>query len=89
MNSVLQCLSNTKPLLEYFLRDDFTFDKNTTTSSMKGQLVTGMFRNHPLPLSSKIGERFRNIKDNNSIFKIDNQCGFGPQEIIFKKSVNM
>lgn len=40
MNSVLQCLSNTKPLLEYFLRDDFTFDKNTTTSSMKGQLVT-------------------------------------------------
>lgn len=40
MNSVLQCLSNTKPLVEYFLRDDFTFDKNTTTSSMKGQLVT-------------------------------------------------
>lgn len=56
MNSVLQCLSNTKPLVEYFLRDDFTFDKNTTTSSMKGQLVTGMFRNHLPPVSLKIGE---------------------------------
>lgn len=79
MNSVLQCLSNTKPLLEYFLRDDFTFDKNTTTSSMKGQLVTGMFRNHPLPLSSKIGERLRNMKDNNSILKLIINVGLGPR----------
>lgn len=60
MNSVLQCLSNTKPLLEYFLRDDFTFDKNTSTSSMKGQLVTGMFRNHLPSVSPKIGERLEN-----------------------------
>lgn len=80
MNSVLQCLSNTKPLLEYFLRDDFTFDKNTTTSSMKGQLVTGMFRDHLVPLSSKIGERFRNIKDNNSILKLIINVGLGPKK---------
>ncbi|XP_048777301.1 ubiquitin carboxyl-terminal hydrolase 2-like [Ostrea edulis] len=40
MNSVLQCLSNTKPLLEYFVKEDFILDKNTSISSMKGQLVT-------------------------------------------------
>ncbi|XP_061189205.1 ubiquitin carboxyl-terminal hydrolase 2-like isoform X1 [Saccostrea echinata] len=40
MNSVLQCLSNTKPLLEYFLKEDYILDKNSSTSSMKGQLVT-------------------------------------------------
>ena len=43
MNSVLQCLSNTKPLLEYCLKEDYLLDKNTTTSSLKGQLITGMY----------------------------------------------
>ncbi|CAG2256145.1 ubiquitin carboxyl-terminal hydrolase 2-like [Mytilus galloprovincialis] len=40
MNSVLQCLSNTKPLLEYCLKEDYLLDKNTSTSSLKGQLIT-------------------------------------------------
>ncbi|XP_076438634.1 ubiquitin carboxyl-terminal hydrolase 2-like [Babylonia areolata] len=39
MNSVLQCLSNTRPLLEWCLNNDYTADINTTTSSMKGGLV--------------------------------------------------
>lgn len=38
MNSVLQCLSNTKPLLEYCLKDFYVSEINTTTSSMKGAL---------------------------------------------------
>ncbi|KAK3107058.1 hypothetical protein FSP39_006027 [Pinctada imbricata] len=40
MNSVLQCLSNTKYLLEYCLEDGFEKDKNTSTSSMRGSLIT-------------------------------------------------
>ncbi|XP_021370676.1 ubiquitin carboxyl-terminal hydrolase 2-like isoform X1 [Mizuhopecten yessoensis] len=40
MNSVLQCLSNTKPLIEFCLNEEFMSEKNTTTSSMKGQLMT-------------------------------------------------
>lgn len=39
MNSVLQCLSNTRPLLEWCLNDSYLLDINTTTSSMKGALV--------------------------------------------------
>ncbi|KAJ8706411.1 hypothetical protein PYW08_011037 [Mythimna loreyi] len=39
MNSVLQCLSNTKPLLEYLTDDKYTDDINTTLSCMKGALI--------------------------------------------------
>ncbi|XP_066597159.1 ubiquitin carboxyl-terminal hydrolase 4-like isoform X5 [Prorops nasuta] len=39
MNSVIQCLSNTRPLLEYLLNDQYTADINVTTSSMKGALI--------------------------------------------------
>ncbi|XP_023288303.1 ubiquitin carboxyl-terminal hydrolase Usp2 isoform X2 [Orussus abietinus] len=39
MNSVIQCLSNTKPLLEYLLNDQYPADINMTTSSMKGALI--------------------------------------------------
>ncbi|KAK2142358.1 hypothetical protein LSH36_965g00004 [Paralvinella palmiformis] len=39
MNTVLQCLSNTKPLLEYCLDERYKADMNTTTSRMKGQLI--------------------------------------------------
>ncbi|KAL3885261.1 hypothetical protein ACJMK2_025349 [Sinanodonta woodiana] len=39
MNSVLQCLSNTRPLLEYILKEDYMLDKNTTISTMKGALM--------------------------------------------------
>ena len=41
MNSVIQCLSNTKPLLEYLLADSHLSDINTTVSSMKGALIKG------------------------------------------------
>lgn len=39
MNSVIQCLSNTRPLLEYLLSEQYLNDINTTTSSMKGALI--------------------------------------------------
>ncbi|XP_022250767.1 probable ubiquitin carboxyl-terminal hydrolase 1 isoform X1 [Limulus polyphemus] len=39
MNSVLQCLSHTKCLLDYCLRDNYTIDINTSISSMKGVLM--------------------------------------------------
>lgn len=39
MNSILQCLSNTKPLLEYCLKEDYMLDKNKTTSNLKGALI--------------------------------------------------
>lgn len=39
MNSVLQCLSNTRPLLEYMRKDGYSGDINTTISGMKGALV--------------------------------------------------
>lgn len=39
MNSVIQCLSNTRPLLEYLLNQKYLADINTTTSSMKGALI--------------------------------------------------
>lgn len=39
MNSVIQCLSNTRPLLEYLLNEQYLPDINTTTSSMKGGLI--------------------------------------------------
>ena len=41
MNSVLQCLSNTKPLLEYLTDDKYADDLNTTLSCMKGALMKG------------------------------------------------
>ncbi|XP_043232925.1 ubiquitin carboxyl-terminal hydrolase 2-like isoform X2 [Amphibalanus amphitrite] len=39
MNSVLQCLSNTRALHDYILREEYTADINTTTSAMKGALI--------------------------------------------------
>ncbi|XP_017777416.1 PREDICTED: ubiquitin carboxyl-terminal hydrolase 2-like isoform X2 [Nicrophorus vespilloides] len=39
MNSVIQCLSNTKLLLEYLKKDSHVADINTTVSSMKGALI--------------------------------------------------
>jgi ubiquitin C-terminal hydrolase len=42
MNSVLQCLSNTRLLLEWCLNENYLRDINTTTSSMKGALVKGL-----------------------------------------------
>lgn len=39
MNSVLQCLSNTRPLLEYLADDKYCDDINTTLSCMKGALI--------------------------------------------------
>ncbi|XP_068621767.1 ubiquitin carboxyl-terminal hydrolase Usp2-like [Battus philenor] len=39
MNSVLQCLSNTRPLLEYVSEDKYTSDINTSLSCMKGALI--------------------------------------------------
>lgn len=41
MNTVLQCLSNTKPLLEYMIRDNYQSDINQSTSGMKGCLIRG------------------------------------------------
>lgn len=38
MNSILQCLSNTKCLLEYVLTGSYSNDLNTTLSTMKGSL---------------------------------------------------
>ncbi|KAF2885430.1 hypothetical protein ILUMI_20710 [Ignelater luminosus] len=39
MNSVIQCLSNTKLLLEYVKNDTYISDINTSISSMKGALI--------------------------------------------------
>lgn len=39
MNSVVQCLSNTRPLLEYLVEDKFAGETNTTLSCMKGALI--------------------------------------------------
>ncbi|XP_042873496.1 ubiquitin carboxyl-terminal hydrolase Usp2-like isoform X2 [Penaeus japonicus] len=39
MNSVTQCLSNTRCLLEYLVRDGYSSDINTTISTMKGDLI--------------------------------------------------
>ncbi|XP_068239056.1 ubiquitin carboxyl-terminal hydrolase 2-like isoform X2 [Palaemon carinicauda] len=39
MNSVTQCLSNTRCLLEYLVQDGYSSDINTTISTMKGDLV--------------------------------------------------
>lgn len=39
MNSVIQCLSNTRPLLEYLVNEQYLADINTTTSGMKGALI--------------------------------------------------
>ncbi|KAK4877787.1 hypothetical protein RN001_010293 [Aquatica leii] len=39
MNSVVQCLSNTKLLLEYVKNDTYIPDINTSISSMKGALI--------------------------------------------------
>lgn len=38
MNSILQCVSNTKPLIEYCLSNEYAKDVNTTLSTMKGSL---------------------------------------------------
>ena len=42
MNCVLQCLSNTRPLLELSLNSDLLKEINTDTSRLKGSLATGM-----------------------------------------------
>ncbi|XP_018565400.1 ubiquitin carboxyl-terminal hydrolase 2 isoform X3 [Anoplophora glabripennis] len=39
MNSVIQCLSNTRWLLEYLRKDSYIRDINTTISGMKGALI--------------------------------------------------
>jgi len=39
MNSVIQCLSNTKQLTNYLLKDDHVREINTSNSSMKGSLI--------------------------------------------------
>uniref|UniRef100_T1ITH6 ubiquitinyl hydrolase 1 n=1 Tax=Strigamia maritima TaxID=126957 RepID=T1ITH6_STRMM len=39
MNSVIQCLSNTKPLVDYCLKDSYLNECNITISSMKGSLI--------------------------------------------------
>ncbi|XP_056641326.1 ubiquitin carboxyl-terminal hydrolase 2-like isoform X1 [Diorhabda sublineata] len=39
MNSVIQCLSNTRWLLEYLKKDAYIRDINTSISSMKGALI--------------------------------------------------
>ncbi|XP_044762795.1 ubiquitin carboxyl-terminal hydrolase 8-like isoform X2 [Coccinella septempunctata] len=39
MNSVIQCLSNTRQLSEYLRQDAYIKDINTTNSSMKGSLI--------------------------------------------------
>ncbi|XP_046593787.1 ubiquitin carboxyl-terminal hydrolase Usp2 isoform X5 [Neodiprion lecontei] len=39
MNSVIQCLSNTRPLLEYLVNEQYLADINTSTSGMKGALI--------------------------------------------------
>ncbi|CAH1276430.1 unnamed protein product [Diabrotica balteata] len=39
MNSVIQCLSNTRWLLEYLKKDGYMKDINTSISSMKGALI--------------------------------------------------
>jgi len=44
MNSVLQCLSNTRALLEFSLNDKYSSDINKSTSSMKGQLISAFAR---------------------------------------------
>ena len=49
MNSILQCLSNTKPLLDYCLKEDYILDKNKTTSNLKGALIIGKFLPHVWP----------------------------------------
>lgn len=41
MNSVIQCLSNTKLLLEYLRKDGYVEEINTTISGMKGALIKG------------------------------------------------
>jgi len=39
MNSVIQCLSNTKQLTSYLLKDEHLREINTSNSSMKGSLI--------------------------------------------------
>ncbi|VVC96484.1 unnamed protein product [Leptidea sinapis] len=41
MNSVVQCLSNTRPLLEYVTQEKYTTEINTSLSCMKGALMKG------------------------------------------------
>lgn len=39
MNSIIQCLSNIRCLLEYIIKEDYLSDINTTLSTMKGELI--------------------------------------------------
>ena len=43
--TILQCLSNTKPLMNYLVQDDYSREINTSSSSMKGSLVKGDTKN--------------------------------------------
>ena len=46
MNSVLQCLSNTKPLLEFCLKENLEdYLNRSSTSVLKGALMRGKERN--------------------------------------------
>lgn len=40
MNSILQCLSNTKFLVEYILTNSYSSDLNKTLSTMRGVLFS-------------------------------------------------
>lgn len=42
MNSVLQCLSNTRSVLEYVISNEYANHINTSTSSMNGALIKGI-----------------------------------------------
>ena len=58
MNSILQCLSNTRFLTEYCLQDHYLDDLNKTLSVMKGSLfcsyaalIKTIWKNYDVPVS--------------------------------------
>ena len=55
MNSVLQCLSNTRPLLEYVAEDKYAPDINTSLSCMRGALIKGTAGTGGLGAGSWVG----------------------------------
>jgi len=52
MNSVLQCLSNTRPVLEFVLSDEYAKHINTSISSMNGALIKGKVYNNQINVMS-------------------------------------
>jgi len=41
MNSIIQCLSSTRPLLEYCLESNYVSDINEKSSRMHGTMIKG------------------------------------------------